>query len=269
MPASKQILFFLFTLLGSWLAVGGAALAKMEEGEVTAITVLADRALTIPLAQIASDYSSSHHLSVNVSFAPSFEQTMAVEAGEPADVFITAHPKALEDLKQRGVFDVQSITPLVSNRLVWISSFPAAMKPDALTPAYLTKLRNDSNFLLAVATASASAEGYYTEQAVKHIKRHIFLADATVQLQNTPDIMNFLAENKAFAIVFASDLQYYPQYQPLAFVPKTWCEPPVFTGGIVIGGAMDAARAFLQHLQTPEAQKLFLQAGFLPIPIAN
>ena len=54
--------------------------------EIPAITVLADRALTIPLARLASDYSRKNQTSVTVSFAPSFEQMVAIEEGESADI---------------------------------------------------------------------------------------------------------------------------------------------------------------------------------------
>lgn len=236
------------------------------EQEITAITILADRALTTPLTQLASDYTRDHHVSVSVSFSPSFEQSLAIESGESADLFISAHPKTLEQLKQQGVFDVYSITPLVSTRLVLVTSSGYRNHSPDLTVDTFKNLRKKANFLLAVANPSAAAEGFYADQVVKYLRRRIFLSDTMVEMQNTSDIIDFLRSTEGFGIVFESDALQSAVLRKVTKIPDTWYQKPVFTAAVVAGGSMDEARKFLTFLQSPHAERVLIKNGLYPAP---
>lgn len=255
-------LFYIISAL-SWLwPFVAPAQTTTIQGEIPSITVLADRALTVPLSQIASQYSRKHHLSITVNFAPSFEQTVAIEEGEPADIFISAHPAALEKLKQQGLFDVYSITPIVKSRMALISSVDDTGRPEKIDFTLLKRLRNQPDFLLAVANPAATAEGYYTEQILEHITSELFLSGSTAMLQNTDDILRFMRGTPAYGITF---VPYALQDETTRYVgnfPENWHEPIMFTGVVIAGGQMENARKFLQHLKTAEAQRNFIKYRF-------
>lgn len=257
---------FFFAVFALCCFATAARADDADRQEITAITVLADRALTVPLTQLASDYTRAHHISVSVAFSPSFEQALAIESGETVDLFISAHPKTLEQLKQQGVFDVYSITPLVATRLVLVTSSAYKKETENLSINTFLTLRKMDNFLLAVANSSAAAEGFYAGQVLNYLRRHIFLTDAIVEMQNTSDIVDFLSATEGFGLVFESDALQSTVLRKVAKIPDEWYQKPVFTAAVVAGGAMEEARKFLTFLQTRSSQRVFIKNGLYPTP---
>lgn len=235
--------------------------AWADDREIVSITVLSERSLALPLTQLASEYTKKYHQSVNVAFAPSFEQTMAIQEGEPADLFISAHPQSF--LQLHGALEENSITPLVSDNLVLVTSTDIPDTIDEVSIPILRELRKRKNFLLAVATPAA-AEGYYAEQLLTYLRSYLFLSSQTVQMQNTADIVNFLKLMPAFGIMFESDALQSADLRVLGTFPASWYKKIVFTGAVTTGGNVKAARKFLRYLQSPSAQQTFITYGLYP-----
>jgi molybdate transport system substrate-binding protein len=236
---------------------------QAEEPELPSLTVLADRALSVPLTQLASQFSRRTHSSVTLSYAPSFEQTIAVQEGEPADLILSAHPKTFIDLREALKED--SLTPLVTARLALVTSTDY---PDDIVQVSLDDLRamrRREDFLLAVAIPAATAEGYYAEQILSHLRSRMFLASQTVQLQNTSETLTFLAGTPAFGIVLEPDILQSQQIRMLAVFPQDWHHSIIFRGAIVARGNVALARKFLHHLQTTQAKQLFEKYRLTPV----
>lgn len=246
--AHKKI-FFLLCLM--FLAMQ----ARAEEAELPSLTVLADRALSVPLTQLASQFSRRTHRSVTLSYTPSFEQAMAVQEGEPADLIISAHPKTFTELRELLVAD--SLTPLVSARLALVTSTDYPDTIVQVSPEDMKAMRRRKDFLLAVAIPAATAEGYYASEILSHLQSQMFLASQTVQLQNTSEILTFLAGTPAFGIVFEPDALQSPQIRMLAPFPQDWHQPAVFQAAAVARGDAGLAIKFLRYLQTKQAQETF------------
>lgn len=230
--------------------------------EIPSITVLSDRALTVPLSQIASQYSRENNVSVTLSFAPSFEQTVAIEEGEPADIFISAHPESLEKLQQQGLFDVYSITPIVKSRMTMISTTANSTRVDEITVEHFKKLRTEPGFLLSVATPAATAEGYYASQILEKLKSKLFLSGSTAILQNTEEMLEFMKNTPSYGITFVPYALQNDQIKNIGVFPEEMHDPILFKGVVIAGGRMQLARKFLQHLKTAEAQRNFIKYRF-------
>ena len=233
--------------------------------EIPAITVLADRALTIPLARLASDYSRKNQTSVTVSFAPSFEQMVAIEEGESADIFISAQPDALSRLKQSGLFDVYSFTPITKTRMALVTSTPYPNKSLEILIESLKEMKRTNDFLLAIANSAATAEGFYSAQIIDKVQKELFLSGNLVQLQNTQDIFDFNNSMPSFGIVFSSDAIHQNELRTLGNFPSEWHDEILFNGVVIAGGQMNASRKFLKYIQSDEAQRYFTNYGFISL----
>lgn len=89
----------------------------IERGEVDTISVQAEMDLDIPLAQISSRFTRAQPedrkpISVYNNFGNSAAQKKKIEDGESADVFITSEQQLVQDLKNKGMVDVYSISPI-------------------------------------------------------------------------------------------------------------------------------------------------------------
>lgn len=241
-----------------------AAPARTEEAELTSLTVLADRALCPPLAELASRFSRREYASVTLSCAPSFELAMAVQEGEPADLILSAHPKTFADLREALVAD--SVTPLVSARLALVTSTDYPDTIAQVSAEEMKAMRRREDFLLAVAIPAATAEGYYAAEILSYLQPRMFLASRTVQLQNTSEILTFLSGTPAFGIVFEPDTLQSPQVRMLAPFPQDWHQPAIFQAAAVTRGNVGLARKLLRYLQTKQAQETFAKYRLSSVP---
>lgn len=250
-------------MLSCWISLTANALT--EDNAIPTITVMADRALTVPLTKLASLYSRSHNTSVSVTFAPSFEQTLAIEEGEPANVFISAHPLSFKRLQQQGLFDVYSSKPLIEAKLKLISSSEYEHQLQGFSIDTLKMLQKEApDFLIATANSAATAEGHYSSQIFKKLRGQMFFSRHSVELQNTEDVLDFVRDNKGFGIILESDASQHSDLKSHTTFDSEWHEPLTFEGVVIAGEEMQTARDFLEYLSTAEAQRLFIKYGFYP-----
>jgi ABC-type molybdate transport system substrate-binding protein len=104
-----------------------------DYSEIQSITVLADTRLSIPLSQLATRFTQSHNISVANAFGTSADQKKKIEDGEPADLFITSNAELIEQLKIKGLVDVNSITRITDSKSVRFTA--AVVAGENMTPA--------------------------------------------------------------------------------------------------------------------------------------
>jgi ABC-type molybdate transport system substrate-binding protein len=109
----KLIVYALISGIAFTLGVNGA---YAETQEIESVSVLADKRLAVPLSELASLYAQKNSVTVSGAFGTSPEQEKRIEDGEAADLFITANPQLVQDLKTKGLVDVYSIGRLASGK---------------------------------------------------------------------------------------------------------------------------------------------------------
>lgn len=235
--------------------------AQLTEVELDSITVLADRALAVPLSKLASDYSREHGVTITVGYAPSFEQTVAIKDGDSADLFISAHPKSLEYLKQYGLFDRQSLKPLLRANLSLVYSKGANELPSGLSAA--TYLKEHAKSYVAIASPAATAEGYYAEHALKSFGK---LSLPTAEIPDTESILHMLdkAESSYYALMFEPDALLNTPDNIIATIERDNYGAAIFNSAIVPGDNSELAMQFQNYLASAEAQRRFIKYRFYP-----
>ena len=98
------------------LSVAGHALA--EEGK---ITVFAAASLTNAMQDIAKAYKKEKNVDVVSSFASSSTLARQIEAGAPADLFISADQKWMDYAVEKKAIDTASRATLLGNSLVVVA----------------------------------------------------------------------------------------------------------------------------------------------------
>lgn len=252
-----RILFLCLLLL--------ACPAKAEQRyEVPAsINILAVASLAPALAEIARDYTASHSVSVIFVFDSPYALATRIENGEAADLFIADHPKWLEGLKQKGLLDVYSDHAIGHNRLILtyptsgllLQRMPAGM--DARESVMWLAERS----LFVIGDAEGTSLGIYAEQALKTLGIWNRVKDRAIRAQNSQQAAFMTAENPAAGILYESELTSSPRLSRLAVFPEDTHEPITYTAAAVAGENMQAARQFLEYLQTEPARAVFRRYG--------
>lgn len=127
--AGQWLRFFAGTTLT--LCVAGHALA--DEGKVT---VFAAASLTNAMQDIAKEYKKEKNVEVVSSFASSSTLARQIEAGAPADLFISADQKWMDYAAGKKSIDSASRTTLLGNSLVVVAPKASAQGEINMIPAW-------------------------------------------------------------------------------------------------------------------------------------
>ncbi|MFM2200491.1 MAG: Bacterial extracellular solute-binding protein, partial [Pseudomonadota bacterium] len=84
-------------------------MAEARANAVRNLTIYAEPNLFVALTKIARIYSQNFAVNVSVNFNQSLDFIDEIDSGEPADIFISAHPIFAETMKQKGLVDVYNI----------------------------------------------------------------------------------------------------------------------------------------------------------------
>jgi molybdate transport system substrate-binding protein len=190
--------------------------------------------------------------------------TQIVE-GESADIFISAHPKYMADLKQRGLIDVYSLTNLVGNSLVL-----AASKKIALNRRYLegkdaaTILNNIKNRAIPVIADPAEVPlGIYTQESLQSLKLWDIFNTRVIRTENARAALYLIAKGETLGVTYFTDAYNNPEVDILAKIPDDLHEPIIYQAAVVAGENMPRARDFLTFLQSKEAKRVFAKYQFV------
>jgi molybdate transport system substrate-binding protein len=107
----RLIIFSIFLTLKYSLA---------NAGYTNSITILAPDSMTSSLIEISRNYSRKSSKNVSLIFDNNKRYIKLIEDGNPADIIITNHPSWINNLKLKGLIDVNSISNLVEDSFVLV-----------------------------------------------------------------------------------------------------------------------------------------------------
>ncbi len=230
------------------------------------VTVLAASSLTNVLTELASTYSRERNVTISTSYEASGYLASEIIAGESADIFISAHPSFVTDLKQRGLLDVFNIKDIAKNRLVITASPELHIRSkisqeDIDNAGVFRKLQGRA--IPVIADASESALGIYTEQSLTALKQWDNIQSYAIRAANARRALYLIAKGKTFGITYLTDAANNPEVEILSTLPDTLHEPIIYQASVVAGENMEQARLFLHYLTSPNAKKIWRKYQFI------
>lgn len=244
-------------VLSFLLAVQSATVSAVETVMVYAATSTFNA-----LSDIIKEYNELNtDIIVKVSFASSSTLAKQIEAGAPAQIFISANPKWMDYLQQQNLLIPETRTNLLHNKIVLISPIAYSIK---------VKMNQDFNFAnqlkgkLCLGDPNHVPAGIYAKQGLvtlnwwNNLKRDIV---------GTKDVRAALVLVEmgecAAGIVYATDAKASDKVQVIAEFPSKTHEPIVYPLARVAGSS-DIANDFMAYLKSKESRKVFKRYGFNP-----
>lgn len=225
------------------------------------VTVFAAASLKNALEAVAKAWTDETGHSVTMSFAGSSALARQIEAGAPADIFISANPGWMDHLAALGMIRTDTRVDLLSNRLVLIG--PAGADPlGPLGPStdLTTRLGPDR---MAMALVQAIPAGIYGKAALVSLGLWPKVEDKIAQTDNVRAALALVALGEApLGITYASDAQVQPKVTVLARFPASSHPQILYPAALVNDSAALQAAAFLAFLQSENALDIFQVAGF-------
>ena len=229
--------------------------------EARDITVFAAASLNDALTRAAAAYEGATGAHTVLSFAGSSALARQIEAGAPADLFVSANEAWMDSLLSQGLIDPDSRVDLLGNTLVLIAHGAADPVPlDA--DLDLAAMLNGGH--LAMALVDAVPAGIYGKAALQSLGLWDRVAPMVAQTDNVRAALALVATGEApLGITYATDAVAEPRVSVVGTFPAG-THPAIAYPAAVLSDAADpeAARAFLTWLQSPEARAIFAAQGF-------
>jgi molybdate transport system substrate-binding protein len=235
------------------LALALAACARRDPATLTASVAAS---LHPAITEIAARFTQAK---VVCNFGASGSLARQIVNGAPADVFVSAGPKPMDDLAARGLLLPGTRRDLLRNEIVLVTARPGVSCFDSLSSAQVKHI--------AIGEPSSVPAGDYGRQVLTALQLWDRLQPKLVFTQDARQVLTHVASGNADAgIAYATDARTEPKVRIACAAPSGSHDPVVYPLAVLASTRNDAAaRAFASFLAGPEARAIFESHGFTSV----
>lgn len=198
---------------------------------------------------------------VVISYAASPALAKQIEAGAPADIFISADLDWMDYLSGKGLIRRDTLLHLLGNRLVLVarqdSTVALAIKPGLDLSAALGKGR------LALANVQAVPAGKYARASLEKLGAWEGVKDQLAQGENVRSALLLVARGECpLGVVYATDAAADPSVKVVGTFPEDTHPEIVYPVAVTKDSAHPEAGKFLSYLRSERAKAVFEKQGF-------
>jgi molybdate transport system substrate-binding protein len=244
------------------LAVAAVWSSGSNQIHAAPVTVFAAASLTDSLKQIAADYEITSGDNVVFNFAGSGTLARQIEAGAPADIFISADETKMDALGAKLLLAPDTRRNLLGNSLVIVTPLENAL---IHSPADLT---NAAVQRLALGEMKSVPAGTYAKLYLEKLSLWPALEPKVVPCENVRAVLAAVETGNVDAgIAYKTDAAISKKVK-VAFEVAAADGPKIVYPLALVKDAPqpEAARKFAAHLGSDAARAVFLKFGFTPPP---
>ena len=225
------------------------------------VTIFAAASLKDALDAQAKAFEAATGNKVIVSYGASNALARQIEAGAPADIFISADLDWMDYVAQRKLIAAETRFNLQHNTLVLIapSSSPASLK---IGPkfALAAALRSDK---LAMANPDSVPAGKYGKSALDKLGVWSSVEKQLARTENVRIALMLVSRGEApFGIVYKTDALADKGVKIVGTFPPDSYPPIVYPAAVLASSTSAAARPFLEYLRSKPAEVVWERHGF-------
>jgi len=212
----------------------------------------------------SKEYCAQRGCSARVSYAASSTLARQIEAGAPAQVYLSADVAWMDYLDERGLIDRASRVDVARNSLVLIAPADSA-----------TTLRIAPNFdlagalkddYLAMGDPAHVPAGLYGRAALEHLGVWLAVARRVARAADVRAALALVARGEAgLGVVYGSDAAAEPRVRVVDIFPEDSHPNIVYPAATVRGRVSREASGFVRFLAGARGAALFARYGFLPV----
>jgi molybdate transport system substrate-binding protein len=253
----------------AWVAVLVACclfMAQVSAAEPSAHTVLvfAAASLTDALEEVDRAFTEQTQVPVKASFASSSVLARQIEAGAPAEVFLSADSEWMDYVEQRHLLAAGSRHDLLGNRLVLIAPADSTVRlsigPHFDLPRALGTGR------LAMGDPDSVPAGLYGRAALEKLGIWSQVSSRVAAAENVRAALAFVARGEApLGIVYRTDALAEKRVRIVDVFPES-THPPIKYPVALLTHAGPEATQLSEFLKGERARQIFSRHGFQPLP---
>ena len=237
-----------------------AASLPAAEVQQPQILVFAAASLTDALQEASAAYEKAAHVKVKSSFDSSSVLARQIEAGAPADVFISADTTWMDYLQSRNLIQAASRKNLLGNQLVLIA--PADSQIQLKIAPHFPLAAALAEGKLATGDPDSVPAGRYARSALTKLGVWDSVAPRLARAENVRVALLYVARGEApLGIVYTSDALADRRVRVVDTFPADTHEPIVYPIALTTSAKSEAA-AFVAYLAGPQGREIFIKYGF-------
>jgi len=226
------------------------------------ITIFAAASTTDVLEKIAAEYEKETACSVSTVFAGSGTLARQIEAGAPADLFLSANTDWVDWIENAGLVRPENKVDLLTNQLVFIVS-----EHDTDTRLNIQQADGVRRYLsdgkLAIGDPNTVPAGRYAQTALRHFGLGGLEDGQIVRASSVRSALTWVARGEASAaIVYRTDAAIDNEVRIAGLIPSIDGIDILYPLALVGRTPNSAARGFFEYLQSYEAATMFADHGF-------
>lgn len=262
---ARTLACLVLALAVTGLAGVGARPAVAASAAERPLLVFAAASLKNALDAAAERFRAEQNRAVTVSYAASSALARQIEAGAPADVFISADRDWMDYLAHRDLIDAGTQRNLLGNGLVLIA--PRTAPVDLRIAPGMPLAAALGTGRLAMANTAAVPAGRYGKAALETLGVWTTVTANIAQAESVRAALALVAHGEApLGIVYRSDAAAEPDVVVVDTFPAQTHPPIIYPIAVVADSDHDDARGLVQFLASNAARPHFVAQGFVMLP---
>ncbi|MEO9169493.1 MAG: molybdate ABC transporter substrate-binding protein [Aestuariivirga sp.] len=226
------------------------------------LNIYAAASMKDALDEIVLAYKAQNKTDVVAVYGASGTLAKQIEAGAPADIFISADEDWMNYLADKKLIKPQTRADIIGNTLVLIEAKGA--KIDVKLTDLPASLGQDK---LALGEVTSVPAGKYAKAALEKLGLWTAVEKNVVAQENVRSALALVARGEAkLGIVYGSDAVAEAKVEVAAVFPEDSHAPIRYPAAVTENSTSAAASGLLAFIKGPEAQAIFKKDGFAPIP---
>ncbi|MEA1674210.1 molybdate ABC transporter substrate-binding protein [Nitrospirillum sp. BR 11163] len=227
--------------------------------------VFAAASLKNALDNANAAYVAGGGAKATITYAASSALAKQIEAGAPADVFISADEDWMDYLAGKGLIQPTTRRDLLGNDLVLVATADSKTTLEIKQGFALDQALDaaQKGGRLAVGDPTAVPAGKYAKAALQKLGAWDKVQDRLAPAENVRAALALVARGEApFGIVYKTDAVAEPGVRIVATFPVDSHAPILYPIALAKDSTSAQARVFLEFVASPQARPLFEAQGF-------
>ncbi|QDR79640.1 molybdate ABC transporter substrate-binding protein [Sporomusa termitida] len=213
------------------------------------------------LAEIQKNYQAKNpHVKLVFNLGASGALQKQIEQGAPADIFISAAPKQMNELEEKNLINKATRKNLVENKLVVV-----VPKETKLSITKYEDLTQNGVQKIALGETATVPAGQYAREVLLKLNLWDQLQDRVVFAKDVRTVLAYTETGNVEAgIVYKTDAVASDKVKVAAVAPEGSHQPIVYPIAVTTGTQQQqAAEAFSEYLFSTESKAIFEKNGFV------
>jgi molybdate transport system substrate-binding protein len=236
--------------------------AQTAAAQDKSITVFAAASMKNALDDVDAAFTKKSGIKVVASYDASSALMKQIEAGAPADAFVSADLKWMDYGSQKKLIKDDTRVNLLGNQLVLIAPKDSKIDNVAIKPGFdLAKLAGDGR--IATGDVKAVPVGLYAQAALQKLGIWDSVEPKMAMTQNVRAALTLVARGEApLGIVYSTDAKVEPGVKVVATFPEDSHDPIIYPVAATVSAKPDVT-PYLAFLRSAAAKAIFDNYGFI------